>query len=145
MRILDDTIAPMSKHGTHHVVVEVVLIIRVDDCHDGLLILWVADVWSTMQIPNHITGYLPGRLAAGWLPGTECLGHQVQTVIINQIGGKLLCLGIFAVHEINLDEQLHASLLVHLSYVRHLSLCRNMLNSKLQVFLQHLEDGSLAG
>ena len=63
MRILDNAIAPVGKHGTHNVVVEVVLVVRVDNGHDGLLVLRIAYVWCAVQVPYYVACNLPCGLA----------------------------------------------------------------------------------
>ena len=64
MRILYNRIAPVDEHGTHNVVCGEVLVVGVDDRHDGLLVCWVADVWSAVKVPNDVTCHFPCILIA---------------------------------------------------------------------------------
>ena len=122
VRVADDTVAPVSEAGTHDVIGGEVLVVAVGDHHDGLLVGRVGDVGCAVQVPNHVAGHLPGLLVARRLPGAEVLGHQFQTMIVDQVGSHVLGLGILADGQITLDEQMHATLLVDLSHVAHLGL-----------------------
>ena len=66
-------------------------------------------------------------------------------MVVNQVSGHLLSLGIFAHGEVALHEQMHTPFLIYLTYVSHFSLWGHMLNGKLQIMNQHLEDSLLAG
>ncbi len=145
MRVTYHAIAPMHEHSTHHIIGSEVLVVRVHDWHDGFLIRRVADIGSTMQVPYHIASNLPCLLITRGLPCTERLCHQFQTMVVNQVCGHRLCLGILTVDKIHLGKQMPTCLIVHLPHIRHLRLIRNMLHSKLQIILQHLEDGRLTG
>ena len=145
MRIANDTITPVGKAGTHYIISSEVLVVRVGNHHNRLLVGRVSNVGCAVQVPNHVTRNLPRILSTRGLPGTEVLGHQFQSVIIDQIGGHSLSLGIFAHSEVALDEQVHTAFLVYLTHVCHLGLWRHVLYGKLQIVNQHLEDGLLAG
>ena len=144
VRVADDAVAPVHEDGTHNIIGGEILVVGVDNHHDGLLVGRIGDVGRAVQIPHHVARHFPSLFLTRRLPGTERIRHQLQSVIADKIGGHGLGLGILAHDQITLDEQLHASLLVHLAHILHLALRRNMLHSKLQIAHKHLEHSLLA-
>ena len=98
-----------------------------------------------MQIPHHIPFYRPSIRIARRYIGAKRFGHQLQTMIVNQVRSHLFCLLVFTYHQVALDKQLHAGFLVDGTNITDFALWRHVLYGKLQVVYQHLEDGFLAG
>ena len=63
MRIANDTITPVSEAGAHNIICSEVLVVRVGNHHNRLLVGRVCNVGSAVQVPNHVTGNLPGILS----------------------------------------------------------------------------------
>ena len=145
MRVTNHTVAPMYEAGTHHVIGCEVLVVGVRNHHNSLFVRRICNVGCTVQIPNHVAGYLPSILLTRKLLCAKRLCHKFQTVVIDQVCCNRLSLGIFTNSEIAFNEQVYTSLLVYLTYKVHLALCGYVCSGKLKVMYQHLEDSFLAG
>jgi len=84
-----------------------------------------------LQVPDHVARHLPRLFLARWLPLAERLGHQVQAVVVYEVVGHLLGLGILSHYEVALHEQVHAGLLVDHAQIVHVLLRGHVLHGEL--------------